>query len=62
MKRVLKSRAILFCIGVVTGMLIVGLTKPTYVVEKPVYTYVKVEDWSKIPNMRKIAYYEHLAK
>ena len=48
--------------GIVIGMLVIGLTKPTYIVEKPVYTYVKVSDWSKETNPRKIAYYEHLAR
>lgn len=60
MKKVISSRSILFCIGIVIGMLVIGLTKPTYIVEKPVYTYVKTSDWSKESNPRKIAYYEHL--
>ena len=62
MKKVINSRSILFCMGIVIGMLIIGLTKPTYIVEKPVYTYVKVSDWSKESNPIKIAYYEHLAR
>lgn len=60
MKKVINSRSILFCIGIVIGMLVVGLTKPSYIVERPIYTYLKVADWSKESNPKKIAYYEHL--
>lgn len=62
MKKVINSKLVLFCIGILTGMFVVGLTKPTYVIEKPTYTYTKVSDWSSETNPRKIAYYEHLAK
>lgn len=58
----LNSKLMLFCIGILTGMFIVGITKPRYTIEKPVYTYVKVSDWDKETNPRKIAYYEHLSK
>lgn len=62
MKKEINSKSILFCIGIIIGMLAVGLTKPTYIIERPTYTYTKVSDWSKETNPRKVAYFEHLAR
>ena len=62
MKKVINSRVIVLCIGIIIGMFVVGLTKPTYKIERPRYTYIKIPDWSKETNPRKIAYYEHLAR
>lgn len=62
MKKVINSRVIVLCIGIIIGMFVVGLTKPTYKIERPRYTYIKIPDWSKETNLRKIAYYEHLAR
>lgn len=62
MKKVINSKLLLFCIGIMIGMFVVGTTKPTYKIVKPIYTYVKVSDWAKETNPKKVAYYEHLAK
>lgn len=56
------SSMVVLSIGIIIGMFVVGLTKPTYNRTKTVYTYVKVPDWSSEKNPRKIAYYEHLAR
>lgn len=57
---VANTNLYVLCIGIIIGMFVVGLTKPTYKIHRPVYTYLKVSDWSKQTNSRKIAYYEHL--
>ena len=62
MKKVTNFNLTLFCIGVLIGMLVVGLTKPTYKLVRPIYTYVKISDWGKETNPRKVAYFEHLAR
>jgi len=59
---VANTNLYVLCIGIIIGMFVVGLTKPTYKIERPRYTYIKVPDWSKETNPRKIAYYEHLAR
>ena len=62
MKKVTNFNLILFCIGIVIGMLVVGLSKPTYIIERPTYTYTKVSDWASETNPRKVAYFEHLVR
>lgn len=55
------NKMIIFSIGMIMGMFVIGLTKSTYVVEKPIYTYVKTSDWSKKEfNKRALGYYNHL--
>lgn len=56
------NKMVIFSIGMIMGMFVIGLTKSTYVVEKPIYTYVKTSDWSKETNPRKVAYFEHLVR
>jgi hypothetical protein len=62
MKRVINSRITILCIGIIVGMFVVGLTKPTYKLVRPIYTYVKTSDWGAETNPRKVGYYEHLAR
>lgn len=56
------NKMVIFSMGMIIGMFVIGLTKSTYIAEKPIYTYVKTSDWSKETNPKKVAYYEHLVR
>lgn len=65
MKKVTNStlnKMVIFSMGMIIGMFVIGLTKATYTVERPIYKYVKTSDWSKEVNPRKVAYFEHLVR
>jgi uncharacterized membrane protein YciS (DUF1049 family) len=54
--------SLLFAVGLLIGMLIVGFTKPTYMHIKRVSInrYLKVNDWKSETNPKKVKYLEHL--
>lgn len=62
MKKVTNLNLMTFCIGMLIGMFVIGLTKPTYKLVRPVYTFVKPLDRSGETNPIKVGYYEHLAR
>jgi uncharacterized membrane protein YciS (DUF1049 family) len=63
MKKEIKVKGpLLFAVGLIVGMLLVGFTKPVKknVKKVVVYNYVKVQDWKTEKNAKKVEYFEHL--
>jgi len=63
MKKEINIRgSLLFAVGLLIGMLLVGFTKPTYMHIKRVSInrYLKVNDWKSETNPKKVKYLEHL--
>jgi uncharacterized membrane protein YciS (DUF1049 family) len=61
-KEISIKGSLLFAIGLLIGMLLVGFTKPTYMHIKRVSInrYLKVNDWKSETNIKKVKYLEHL--
>ena len=54
--------SLLFAVGLLIGMFLVGFTKTTYMHIKRVSInrYLKVNDWKSETNPKKVKYLEHL--